>query len=161
MRRTMHAYVCNIFLEHTAKAVWQPFELDVCCCVLGSIAHTRRSTPDKSNLRPSYLVSLTFSPSGSNEIVIRFTAFKLSNRKFLAIADIKPADRLSDPVCGKDILCPFLLAHNYFIPVLMKFPFCRKIVSRQILYWRTSTTSNTDEKETYRHTHTETQFDLE
>lgn len=78
----------------------------------------------------SYLVSLTFSPSGSNETVIRFTAFRLSNRKFLAIADIKPADRLSDPVIGKDILS--IHTHkNFYI-----FTFKLNVILSEDLYRR-------------------------
>lgn len=73
-----------------------------------------------------YLVSLTFSPSGSNEIVIRFTAFKLSNRKFLAIADIKPPDRLSDPVYGKDILSVYV-QKIFWIPLKWWFYFAANL----------------------------------
>lgn len=79
----------------------------------------------------SYRVSLTFSPSGSNETVIRFTAFRLSNRKFLAIADIKPADRLSDPVYGKDIFSSYAHEKSSYFYVQMKFG-----ILSQNLHWR-------------------------
>lgn len=52
----------------------------------------------------NYLVCLTFSPNGSNDTEIRLTAFKFMSRTFLAIADIKPPDRDSDPVVGIDMI---------------------------------------------------------
>lgn len=90
MRRTMH-----IFLEHNTSYIIHHLNWTV--VVLISV---HRFVTNEH----AYLVSLTFAPNGSNETVIRLTAFKLSNRKFLPIADIKPPERLSDPVIGSDIL---------------------------------------------------------
>lgn len=52
----------------------------------------------------NYLICLAFTPNGSNDTEIRLTPFKLIKRVFLAIADIKPPDRVNDPVAGIDIV---------------------------------------------------------
>lgn len=136
MRRLMHAFMYDVFLEQTTQAA----RVCVWVCVLH---HSNRTMVFVSLETRSYRVSLTFSPSGSNETVIRFTAFRLSNRKFLAIADIKPADRLSDPVCGKDILSIhthkkfpllFFLRSNGICDFITKFCTGDKSV-RSVLWW--------------------------
>lgn len=120
MRRLMHAFMCSVFLEHTTQAVR--------ACVWVCILHHSNRT---NVFCIAYRVSLTFSPSGSNETVIRFTAFRLSNRKFLATADIKPADRLSDPVRGKDIslICTHKNSFHFY-------NWLKSAILSQNLHWR-------------------------
>lgn len=62
----------------------------------------------------NYLVWLTFLPNGSNENVIRFTAFKFKSLTFFDIADIKPPDRVSEPVVGIDMAIEWFLFRNSY-----------------------------------------------
>lgn len=45
-----------------------------------------------------YLIAPELGWNGSNVMVIRLAAFKFKSRKFLPIADIRPPDRLKEPV---------------------------------------------------------------
>lgn len=62
--------------------------------------------------KKTYLVCLTFSPNGSNETEIRFTAFKFIRRTFLAMAANMPPERLREPVVGIDMVK--LFSGNFF-----------------------------------------------
>lgn len=55
----------------------------------------------------TYRVAFTLSPNGSNEMLIRFTPFKLTSLMFLAMADRIPPDLAIVPVFLIDIVIYF------------------------------------------------------